>query len=124
MFIHQHPEWPAFRWSSTALATPLAAVRFRQGRLLGRLEALGLDLRGTVQLAALTDDAIQSSSIEGIDLNPDQVRSSLARRLGMDIGGLERADRDTEGFTAMVTAPNRTGAGPPTDRSLPGSWTE
>ena len=87
---------------SKVLGGPLAAVRHRQGRLVGRMEALGFPLRSEAMLQTLTEDVIKSSEIEGEILDRDQVRSSIARRLGMDIGGLVPADRDVEGVVEMM----------------------
>jgi Fic family protein len=101
-YIHQLNDWPKFTWDHKALEEPLAAVRHRQGRLFGRMEALGLRLRSEAMLQTLTEDVIKSSEIEGEQLNRDQVRSSLARRLGMDIGALTPADRKVEGVVEMM----------------------
>ena len=101
-YIHERHDWPAFVWSDEALAAPLAAVRHRQGRLIGRMEALGFDLRSEAVLQTLTEDVVKSSEIEGEVLNKDQVRSSVARRLGMDIGGLTRADREVDCVVDML----------------------
>ena len=90
------------RWDHEALEEPLAAVRHRQGRLFGRMEALGFPLRSEAMLQTLTEDVIKSSEIEGEILDRDQVRSSLARRLGMDIGALAPADRNVEGVVEMM----------------------
>ena len=102
MYIHQRPEWPAFRWSNDAVAGPLAAVRHRQGRLLGRMETLGFRLRAEATLQTLTQDAIKTSEIEGELLNPEQVRSSVARRLGLDTAGMNPGSRETEAIAAVV----------------------
>ena len=80
----------------------LARVSREQGRLLGKMEALGFDLRSEAHLRTLTEDVVKSSEIEGERLDPEQVRSSIARRLGMDIGGLVPADRDVEGVVEMM----------------------
>ena len=80
----------------------LATVRYRQGRLLGRMEALAFDLRQEAVLQTLTEDVLQSSDIEGEKLDTEQVRSSLARHLGIDIGGLGRVDRNVEGMVWMM----------------------
>ena len=80
-YIHERGEWPAFVWNHEALGAPLAAVRHRQGRLIGRMEALGFDLRAEAVLQTLTEDVLKSSEIEGELLNKDQVRSSVALRL-------------------------------------------
>ncbi len=101
-FIYQHDDWPTFHWQSAALAERLAAVRHRQGRLVGRMESLGFDLRAEAVLQTLTEDVTRSSEIEGEILDRDQVRSSIARRLGMDIGGLVPADRNVEGVVEMM----------------------
>jgi Fic family protein len=102
MYIHQLDDWPRFRWDQEGLAAPLAAVRHRQGRLIGRMEALGFRLRQEAILDTLTQDVLKSSEIEGEILDRDQVRSSIARRLGMDIGALTPADRDVEGVVEMM----------------------
>lgn len=101
-YNHQLPEWPNFIWDDKALAEQLAAVRHRQGRLIGRMEALGFELRSEAVLQTLTQDVLKSSEIEGENLDVEQVRSSIARRLGMDIGGLIPADRDVEGVVEMM----------------------
>ena len=101
-YIHELPDWPKFRWDQKTLADPLAAVRHRQGRLIGRMEALGFALRSEAVLQTLTQDVLKSSEIEGEILDQDQVRSSIARRLGMDIGGLTPADRNVEGIVEMM----------------------
>ena len=102
IYIHDLPNWPNLRWSDEQLAQPLAAVRHRQGRLIGHMEALGFPLREEAVLQALTEDVIKSSEIEGEVLDREQVRSSIARRLGMDIGGLVEADRNVEGVVEMM----------------------
>ncbi len=117
-YIHQLPEWPRFRWSEDEIAAPLAAVRHRQGRLIGRMESLGFALRSEAMLATLTDDVIKSSEIEGEDLDRDQVRSSIARRLGMDIGGLVQADRNVEGVVEMMLDATQNFAKPLTEERL------
>jgi len=101
-YIHELPEWPAFRWDSARLAAPLAALRHRQGKLIGRMENLGFSLRAEATLQTLTTEIIKSSEIEGEMLDHDSVRSSIARRLGMDIGALAPADRDVEGVVEMM----------------------
>lgn len=101
-FYHEQPEWPQYSWDSKALADKLASVRHRQGRLIGRMEGLGFSLRNEAMLQTLTQDVLKSSEIEGEILDQDQVRSSIARRLGMDIGALTPADRDVEGVVEMM----------------------
>ncbi len=102
IYIHQLPAWPDFRWDHQALGAVLASVRHRQGRLIGRMEALGLVLRNEAVLTTLTQDVLKSSEIEGETLDQDQVRSSIARRLGIDIGALQPADRHVEGVVEMI----------------------
>ena len=102
MYIWQRHSWPEFRWDREQLAEPLADLRHRQGLLLGRMQALGFRLREEATLQTLTQDVLKSSEIEGEKLDPDQVRSSIARRLGIDIGGLTPADRAVEGVVEMM----------------------
>ena len=101
-YIHQRYTWPTFRWSDEQLAARLAAVSRRQGRLIGRMEGMGFALRNEAVLHTLTEDVVKSSEIEGEQLDRDQVRSSIARRLGMDIGALTPADRNVEGVVEMM----------------------
>jgi Fic family protein len=101
-YIHDLKDWPKFRWNHERLAEQLAAVRHRQGRLIGRMESLGFALRAEATLQTLTEDVLKSSEIEGEVLDKEQVRSSIARRLGMDIGALTLADRHVEGVVEMM----------------------
>lgn len=101
-YIHERPAWPKFHWEQKMLGARLAEVRHRQGRLIGRMEALGVTLRKEAVLQTLTFDVLKSSEIEGEKLNLDQVRSSIARRLGIDIGGSVPADRHVEGVVEMM----------------------
>jgi len=101
-YIHEQDGWPGLRWSDQRLVEPLAAVRHRQGRLIGHMEALGFPLREEAVLRTLTEDVLKSSEIEGEVLDREQVRSSIARRLGMDVGGLIEADRNVEGVVEMM----------------------
>ena len=102
IYIHELHDWPEFRWDQNVLATLLADVRHRQGRLLGRMEGLGFPLRGEALLQTLTEDVLKSSEIEGEILDREQVRSSIARRLGIEIGALTPADRNVEGVVEMM----------------------
>jgi Fic family protein len=102
LYIYDLPEWPQFHWMDESLATLLADVRHRQGRLLGRMEALGFRLREEAVLRTLTEDVVKSSEIEGEKLDTETVRSSIARRLGMEEGGLKPADRNVEGVVEMM----------------------
>lgn len=101
-YIHQLPNWPQFTWQKDQLTTLLAEVRHQQGRLLGKMESLGFSLQAEANLQTLTEDVLKSSEIEGEVLNADQVRSSIARRLGMDIAGLVPADRNVDGVVDMM----------------------
>lgn len=101
-YIHELRGWPDLTWSADRLAAPLATVRHAQGRLLGRMEGLGFQLREEAVLHSLTEDVLKTSEIEGEVLDRDQVRSSIARRLGMDIGALVPADRDVDGVVEMM----------------------
>ena len=112
MYIHELEKWPHFRWDEQRLAGLLGLVRHQQGRLLGRMEALGLGLRAEAGFATLTQDVIKTSEIEGEILGTDQVRSSLARRLGMDIGGPVPADRHVDGVVEMMLDATRNYARP------------
>lgn len=102
MYLWEQPEWPAFTWDEQGLSRLLAQVSREQGRLLGKMEALGFDLRNEAHLHTLTEDVVKSSEIEGEKLARDQVRSSIAKRLGMDVGGLIPADRNVEGVVEMM----------------------
>ena len=102
MYIHELQGWPRFNWNREQLVGPLAAVRHQQGRLIGHMEALGFNLRQEAVLQTLTSDVLKSSEIEGEKLDAEQVRSSIARRLGMDIGALKPADRNVEGIVEMM----------------------
>ncbi len=101
-YIHQLPNWPRFTWDSEALAKQLAAVRLRQGQLIGRMQGLGFPQQEEAVLTTLTEEVLKSSEIEGEQLDKDAVRSSLARRLGMDAGALPSADRNVEGVVEMM----------------------
>jgi Fic family protein len=101
-YIHEHPAWPKFHWNEAKLSPLLADVRHRQGRLLGKMEALGFRLRSEASLTTLTADVVKSSAIEGELLDAGQVRSSIARRLGLEDGGLLRSSREVEGVVEMM----------------------
>src|SRR5579872_1780354 len=111
MYIHELPNRPRFDWNRERLADLLGNVRHRQGRLIGRMEALGFNLRQEAVLQTLTSDVIKSSEIEGEKLDAEQVRSSIARRLGIGIGALKPADRNVEGVVEMMLDATRIRAG-------------
>ncbi|MEQ1789189.1 MAG: Fic family protein [Rickettsiales bacterium] len=103
MYIHERKDWPEFTWDNAALAGQLADVRHLQGRLLGRMEALGFLLREEATLETLTQDVLKTSEIEGEKLDLQQVRSSIARRLGLDIGGATvHSPRNVEGIVEIM----------------------
>lgn len=102
VYIHQRTGWPGFSWDHQRISGRLLDVRHRQGRLVGRMEGLGFQLRAEAVLNSLTEEVLKSSEIEGETLDRNQVRSSIARRLGLDIGGLTPADRDVEGVVEMM----------------------
>src|ERR1700685_2137595 len=102
MYIHERKEWPEFKWDQPKLSPLLVEARHLQGRLLGRMEALGFQLREEATLQTLTQDVVKTSEIEGEKLDAQQVRSSLARRLGMDIGALKPPDRNVEGIVEVL----------------------
>jgi Fic family protein len=101
-YIYESSKWPHFSWQADEIALALAGVRHRQGKLTGRMEALGFDLRSEATLQTITLDVLKSSEIEGELLDVDQVRSSVARRLGMDIAGLVSSDRHVDGIVEMM----------------------
>jgi Fic family protein len=102
MYLWEKPDWPAFTWDERSLTRLLARAAREQGRLLGKMETLGFDLRSEAHLRTLTEDVIKSSEIEGEKLERARVRSSIARRLGMEAGGLVPADRNVEGVVEMM----------------------
>ncbi|MEE3045486.1 MAG: Fic family protein [Pseudomonadota bacterium] len=101
-WIHEHTDWPNFYWDDNALIVALADCRFRQGKLIGKMTALGFDLQREASLSTLTNDIIKSSAIEGEQLNRDEVRSSVARRLGMDMAGMVPTNRHVDGVVEMM----------------------
>jgi len=101
-YIYQQVKWPEFYWDEARLATLLATVRFKQGKLLGSMEGLGFSLKAEASLQSLTQEILKSSEIEGELLDANQVRSSIARRLGIEVAGLVPSDRDVEGVVEMM----------------------
>jgi Fic family protein len=102
IYIHERSAWPKLRWQSARLAAPLAGVRHDLGRLLGRMEALGFELRAEANLSALSREILATSAIEGERHDPAEVRSSLARRLCLDAAGLPPAGRAVEGIVEVM----------------------
>ena len=101
-YFHQLSDWPRFRWKTAQLAATLAAVSRKQGRLIGHMEGLGFRSRQDATLTTLTQDVLKTSEIEGERLDLEQVRSSIAGKLGIDIGALKPADRNVEGVVGML----------------------
>src|SRR6185437_8999044 len=102
-YIHELRDWPGFTWDSNALAPLLSDVRLRQGLLIGKMRGYGLASRWTATLKVLTEETIKSSAIEGVALDPESVRSSLARGLGLEVGGLTaHKDRYVDGVVEMM----------------------
>lgn len=117
-YIWQEAAWPAWRFDGPALAAPLAAVHRAQGHLLGRMAEFGFAQRDEASVRTFTADVLKTSEIEGEQLNPDTVRSSVARRLGVDVGALAPLDRDVEGVVEMVLDATRNYAAPLTRERL------
>lgn len=101
-YIHQHKDWPDFYWNNELVLAELVNLRHRQGRVQGYLEAMGFVVRNATTLDTLTSDVLKSSEIEGEFLNADQVRSSVARHLGLEVAGLALADRTVDGVVEMM----------------------
>lgn len=118
-YIHNLPNWPEFTWNQEQISPLLAAVRHRQGRLLGKMESMGFNLQAEANLHTLTLDIIKSSEIEGEILDAGQVRSSIARRLGMDVAEiLIPSDRHVEGVVEMMLDATQKYNDPLTDERL------
>ena len=117
-YIYDLEDWPHFRWSRERLADRLAAVRHRQGRLVGRMEGLGFRLREESTLNSRTEEVLKSSEIEGETLDRDQVRSSVANRLWIDIGVFTSPDRHVDGVVEMVLDATENYATPLTEERL------
>lgn len=102
MYIHEHSNWPQFTWISERVSTRLAEIRYKQGKLLGKMETLGFSMREEAVLETLTLDVLKSSEIEGEMLDAAQVRSSIAKHLGIDLAGAVIVDRNVEGVVEMM----------------------
>lgn len=102
MFIHQREKWPDFNWNREKLFAKLGDVRHRQGKILGQMQAFGFKIQEEAMLQALTLDVVKSSEIEGKLLSEEQVRSSIARRLGIEVAGTVTTERDVEGVVEMM----------------------
>lgn len=102
MYIWERSRWPRLTWDERALSSLLARACREQGRLLGKMEGLGFALRSEAHLRTLTEDVVKSSEIEGEKLDSAQVRSSIARKLGLDVAGLVPADRNVDGVVELM----------------------
>jgi len=102
VYIYQQSDWPNFKWDNNSILLPLSVVRHSQGKLVGKMEALGFKLRNEAVLETLTTEVVKTSEIEGQVLDLDQVRSSIARRLGIEVSGLVPSDRNVDGVVDMM----------------------
>lgn len=118
IYIWQQTEWPNFTWDDTKLSYKLGKVRGLQGKLVGKMSALGFDLKNSAMLDTLTADITKSSEIEGEILNSDQVRSSVARHLGLETEGLPEADRYVDGVVQLMMDATQNYMNPLTDDRL------
>lgn len=107
MYIHERKEWPEFIWDEAGLSGLLAAVRHEQGRLLGQMDSLGFETRQEASLRVLTQDAINTAEIEGETYNPRSVRSSIARKLGIEEAGVTPSDRQVDGLVEVLVDATR-----------------
>src|SRR5215470_804750 len=101
-YLYISKDWPRFTWDAGRLVPYLSAARYKQGLLLGKMQELGYQLKKEATLAALTEETVKSSAIEGEELNPESVRSSLARRMGLEAAGTRPIDRNVEGIVEMM----------------------
>lgn len=120
MYLWEQPGWPNFVWDQSVVSKPLAEARHRQGLLIGQMRALGFGLRTEATLKTLTEEVVKTSEIEGEKLDRAQVRSSIARRLGMDVAGLVTVDRNVEGIVEIMLDATRKAAAPLTKERLHG----
>ncbi len=102
MYLYNNQNWPIFEWNSEKLLPLLSYVRNRQGKLIGKMGALGFELRNEANLEILTQEIIKSTEIEGEFLDREQVRSSIARRLGLEISGLVYSERNVDGIVDLM----------------------
>lgn len=102
IYIHRLKDWPKFFWEQDELINLLAEVRQLQGKLLGKVEMLGFELKDEANLETLIQDVVKSSEIEGEILNPELVRSSIAVRLGLDYPGKENSNKNIDGVVEMM----------------------
>jgi Fic family protein len=117
-YIYMSEEWPRFTWNADHLVPHLSATRYEQGLLLGKMKDLGYQLKSEATLAALTEETVKSSAIEGEELNAESVRSSLARRMGLEAAGTRPADRHVEGVVEMMLDATQNYAAPLTEERI------
>ncbi len=114
-YVYKNKDWPRFTWDAERLVSHLSVTRYEQGLLLGKMQDLGYRLKEEATLAALTEETVKSSAIEGEELDPESVRSSLARHMGLEAGGAHSADRNVEGIVEMMLDATRNYASPLTE---------
>lgn len=102
MYLYNHPNWPILEWNSEQLLPLLSLVRNKQGELIGKMGALGFELRNEANLEILTQEIIKSTEIEGETLDREQVRSSIARQLGLELSGLIHSERNVDGIVDLM----------------------
>src|SRR5882672_9478327 len=117
-YIYISKDWPRFTWNAGRLVPHLSATRYEQGLLLGRMKGLGYQLKNEATLAALTEETVKSSAIEGEELDAESVRSSLARRMGLEAAGTRPADRNVEGVVEMMVDATQHYASPLTEERI------
>lgn len=102
IYIWQYPEWPSFTWNDSRLIALLSEVRNLEGKIQGMMDGLGFNVQSMTALNVMTEDVLRSNEIEGVILNSDKVRSSIARHLGIDTAGLPQPDHYTEGVVQIM----------------------
>ncbi len=117
-FIHERKAWPRFTWNEASVSAPMADVHHCQGVLYGKMEGLSIPFQTEAGLRARTEDIVKSGAIEGERLDPKTVRSSLARRLGLKISGMEPSNREVDGFVEMLLDATQNWNTPLTDERL------
>lgn len=118
MYIWERPQWPKLTWDAPHLSALLARASREQGRLIGKMEGLGFALRNEAHLRTLTEDVVKSSEIEGEKLDSSQVRSSIARKLGLDVAGVVPTDRNVDGIVELMLDATGNYAAPLTQERL------
>ena len=101
-YIYEHHNWTDFTWQDKAINSVFGEARMIQGKIIGQMNALGFSTKAEATLTALTLDVVKSSEIEGEILNYEQVRSSIARRLGINTAGLVPSSRHIDGVVEMM----------------------